>query len=135
MDWEIVLPKFARALDGVLAILPDCRLDAPWRGEVQQIVPEFSTMKDFEPYDLVEELERRGLFRCEERVTLGPEPFRQSVDDYAASWWSRAGFARVDPKSAQKFASCVREIVEPHARDGWIEAGVVADLALGHPVD
>jgi hypothetical protein len=131
MDWEIVLPAFASVLDGEMAIIPSGRMDVPWRAELKRIVPEYSTMWNYEEYDLIDTLEERALFRCRERITLGPEPYRQTVDDYVGSWWSRASFARVDGETARSFESRVRELVAPHARDGWIEGRLVADLALG----
>ncbi|MHC4849001.1 MAG: class I SAM-dependent methyltransferase [Planctomycetota bacterium] len=134
MDWEVVLPKFARALDGALAIIPTCHARTPWGAELKRVVPNYSTMKNFDAYDLIEELERRGLFACEERIEVGPHQFRQTLDDYVGAWWSRAGFARLDSSSAAEFAAEVRKLVEPHARDGWIEVPVFADLALGKPL-
>jgi SAM-dependent methyltransferase len=134
MAWEVVLPAFARVLDGELAILPSGRMEVPWRAELKRIVPEYSTMWNYEEYDLIETLEDRALFRCRERMTLGPEPYRQTVDDYVGSWWSRASFARVDEETARAFEARVRELVAPHAREGWIEGRLYADLALGTPL-
>jgi len=120
MDWEVVLPKFARALDGTFAVIYTCGFPAPWMEDVRAIVPQYSVMKNFEHYDLLEELTRRGLFELEERVQIGPEPFRQTVEDYVGSWWSRAGFSRVEEDAAREFAAKVTALVEPHAKDGWI---------------
>jgi SAM-dependent methyltransferase len=135
MDWEVVLPKFARALDGTFAVIYTCGFPAPWMEGVRAIVPQYSGMKNFEHYDLFDELTRRGLFELEERVQIGPEPFRQTVEDYVGSWWSRAGFSRVEEDAAREFASRVTALVEPHAKEGWIEVGVVADLAIGKPLE
>ncbi|MEM8884611.1 MAG: class I SAM-dependent methyltransferase [Planctomycetota bacterium] len=138
MTWEVVLPRFARWLapGGRLAVIPTCRFEeTPWRSELMPLIRAYSAMQDFEPYDLIDEIETRGLFRADERGWVGPEPWRQSVDDYVLSWKSRAGLAweRVGADRAEEFASRVRRLVEPHARDDWLEFGVVAELAIGTP--
>jgi SAM-dependent methyltransferase len=138
MDWDVVLPKFGKALkpDGYLAITTACGFrNAPWNAEIQELIPQYSIMKQFDSYDLVDELESRNLFELQERLTLGPEPFRQTVDDYVGSWWSRAGFARdrLAPERAAEFATAVREVVVPYAEDGWLAGEIVAELCIGAP--
>jgi SAM-dependent methyltransferase len=138
MDWAVVLPQFGRALKatGFMAMTTACGfLDAPWDAAIREHVPRHSLMDQFDAYDLVEQLESRGLFKPRERVVLGPERFRQTVDDYVGAWWSRAGFARdrLAPESAAAFAKGVREIVTPHAVHGWLEGEIVAQLCVGAP--
>ena len=67
----------------------------------------------------------------EERVEIGPEPFRQTIADYIGSWWSRAGFARLEPEEQLQFAARLERILEPYAKDGWIESEIYADFAIG----
>lgn len=138
MDWDVVLPQFARALrpGGFLGILTACGFaDAPWTNAVRALVPQYSLMTHFDEYDLVGELESRSLFRSAENLVLGPEPFRQTVEDYIGSWWSRAGFARerMGQERAAEFAERVRDAVTPFAVDGWLEGNVVAQLCTGEP--
>lgn len=139
MDWAVVLPLFGRALKpgGSLAMTTACGFRSPpWNDAVRALVPEYSCMAQFDEYDLVEELESRGLFRLREREVLGPEPFRQTIDDYVGSWWSRAGFARdrLGLEKAAAFAARVREIVAPYSVNGWLEGEVVAELCIGGPI-
>jgi len=138
MDWEVVLPMFGRALKpgGYMAMTTSCGFSAaPWNEAIRELVPQYSFMGKFDAYDLVGELESRGLFNAQEQLVMGPEPFRQSVADYVGSWWSRAGFARdrLTPENAATFATRVREIVTPYAVDGWLEGEIVAGLCVGAP--
>ncbi len=62
MDWYVVLPKMRRALlAGALLAIAGGRQEerSPWRNSVMEIIPRYSTNQDFEPYDLIEELESR----------------------------------------------------------------------------
>ena len=65
MDWYEVLPRMAGALSdrGYLAIVGGRGMDTtPWNDELSKIIPTFSTNRDYESYDLIDELERRSLF-------------------------------------------------------------------------
>jgi hypothetical protein len=95
----------------------------------------YSTNRDFQPYDLLEELARRQLFHPEGRVATTPVLFRQSVDNYIESWHSRNGFSRerMSASSALEFDTQVREIVMPYAQAGRLRYEVQVELAWGIP--
>ncbi|MHC4955235.1 MAG: class I SAM-dependent methyltransferase [Planctomycetota bacterium] len=139
MDWERVMPNFASWLRERArhAIVTDRTVrEVPWRAAIEELVPRFSAMQNFEHFDLLEELQRRGLFRLESTEQFGPETARQSVDDYLESWHSRAGFARerISEAAASEFRAGIAAALQPHARDGWIEFDVTASVAIGVPL-
>ena len=67
MDWYAVLPKMRRSLlqtHGLLAIVGGRQQEEdPWLNSLREIIPRYSTNQDFKPYDFIEELESRSLFR------------------------------------------------------------------------
>src|SRR5207302_5208583 len=93
MDWEVVLPRLADALrpNGRLAIV-DVSAGPPWGDAavgqaVVELVRRHSTVKQWRPdFDLVAELQRRGLFREQGRTRTEPAPFRQPLGQYVESF-------------------------------------------------
>ena len=132
MDWAVVLPRFRAALTprGSLAIVDQAVAPTPWDAPLQELIDEFSTNRDYQPYDLVAELETRGLFvRHGERRTA-PVPFAQPVAAYVESFHARNGFSRdrMDPARAAAFDAGVTSLVRaacPHDRVELAVAGVV----------
>ncbi len=66
MDWYVVLPKMRFSLQEN-AFLATCggRQEGstlPWLHALRKIIPRYSTNREFQPYDLIDELERRSLF-------------------------------------------------------------------------
>jgi SAM-dependent methyltransferase len=137
MDWFSVLPAIGVSLapQGRLAVI-ERRLDtAPWWKALQPLIPLYSTNRDFPPYDLLEELAQRRLFRPEGHATTAPVLLSQAVDDYIESWHSRNGFSRdrMNSSCASAFDARVREIVMPYAQAGFLRYEVQVDLAWGVP--
>jgi SAM-dependent methyltransferase len=137
MDWYRVLPAIRAALAprGRLVVL-DRRLDTvPWWRALRPLIPQYSTNRDFQPYDLLDELARRRLFSPEGRATTTPELFSQSVEDYIASWHSRNGFSRerMGVSSALEFDARVREIARPYVQAGRLHYEVQVEWAWGVP--
>jgi SAM-dependent methyltransferase len=138
MDWQRVLPAIRTSLSpqGRLAIVLSRRVDTvPWWRALQPLIPLYSTNRDFQPYDLLEELAGRQLFHPEGRATTTPVLFNQSVEDYIESWHSRNGFSRdrMRASSALEFDAWVREIVMPYAHAGRLRYDVQVELAWGVP--
>jgi SAM-dependent methyltransferase len=136
MDWELVLPKLGAALSpqGVLAVFDDQTIAPPWDRGLQAIIPRYSTNRDFEPCNLIEELQRRGLFRVLGSRRTAAMPFRQSIEDYVESFHSRNGFSRqrMTGEDADAFDSSVRRLVAPHAdRNGIIELQLLSTITWG----
>ena len=139
MDWNVVLPKFARMLrPGGRHVIVYRRTirDVPWVDAINRLVPQYSAMQNFRDFDLIEEVVGRGLFEVESREQFGPEPFRQSIDDYLDSWHSRAGFARerLTEQAANEFRAGIAAALQPHARDGHVEIDVNSSIVVGLPI-
>lgn len=85
MDRSVVLPRLAGALqaNAFLAIVVERTfVNLPWVRELAAFIPEYSTSRDYQPYDLVSGLTRRGLFTQVGRRETAPVEFAQSIDDY-----------------------------------------------------
>ena len=138
MDWYKVLPRMAGALSdrGYLAIVGGRGMDAtPWNDELSKIIPTYSTNRDYESYDLIDELERRSLFSVVGRQRTAPQEYRMSVDRYVEMFHARNGFSRqrMDAQSAAEFDTAVREIVSPFATNHVLNINVTTGITWGHP--
>ena len=102
---------------------------------LNEIIPRYSTNQDFEPYNLIDELEHRRLFNVCGRTATKPYVFSQTVDDYVESFHSRNGFSRqrMDYVAAAEFDAAVRSAVEPFASDGCVRFEIVANIIWGRP--
>ena len=139
MDWEVVLPRFARLLapDGALAIIQNGQLPVVQLAGLLPIIQKYSIYgQAYQPVDLIEELERRKLFQTQGAVRTDPVPFAQSIDAYVESFHGRASLARerMTPADAAAFDAEVRELVATYTQDS-VELQLVADIAWGKPLN
>jgi 2-polyprenyl-3-methyl-5-hydroxy-6-metoxy-1,4-benzoquinol methylase len=65
MEWDVVLPRLARALTphGLLAILTVEELPAPWHEGYRQIEQRFTNNPAYQPFDWITALEKERLFQ------------------------------------------------------------------------
>jgi SAM-dependent methyltransferase len=131
-DWEPAIQRLRELVPSRRLILVERRERAsPWQASLEELVAVASTNRDFEAFEIVDELVARRLFSVEGRATLRREPFRQTVDDYVTSLHSRNGLSldRLPASAAGQFDAGVRAVAAPHAVDGvltlWIETRVV----------
>lgn len=138
MDWYVVLPRFREVLvpGGYVAIVGHDTLPKPGYVMLGEIIPRYTTNKDFKPYDLIEELEKRGLFQKVGEKTAAPVPFVQSIDDYIESYHSRNGFSRdrMAPDQAAAFDQEARKILLKSHKDGVMSLQVVGRVIWGLPM-
>lgn len=139
MDWPVVMRRFREALapGAYLAITERGEGRSPWWDDLLRLIVRYSTNKDFQPYNVISELESRGLFtKIGERATE-PYPFEQPIAAYIESIHSRNGFSRdrMSPEDADAFDSAVRELVAPYARDGVLRLEVSASVIWGVPCE
>ena len=113
MEWEVALPRLAAALSprGVLAIV-ERGWDGPpahWE-RVLPIIQCYSPVRDFQPYNLVDELVQRRLFEPRGEQRLGPEPWWPTVEEYLEARHSQRGLSRthMGPAAAAAFDSDTR---------------------------
>lgn len=145
MDWEIVMPRFAGLLtpSGVLAIIDRRRdLHPVLADAMTPLIVRYSTNREWRTYDLVVELEQRGLFvkQGEQRVT--PQPWRPTIEAYIERCHSQNGFSRERmPDQGAAFDADVREAIERLIQDGRLpmhdgrlELSVDATITWGRPM-
>lgn len=137
MDWTVVLPRFREVLSsrGVLAVIEDQELASPWGSAVGSLIGEFSTNRAYRPYDIIDELEARGLFRQIGWHVTPAVPFRQSLADYVESHHARNGLSRdrMAPRHAAAFDRRLRSLVEPFAADGFVRVRRINKVVWGLP--
>ncbi len=136
MDWEQVLPKVGQSLtaEGMLAILTRRIGPTAWQAAEHEIIRHFSTNRDYAPFNMLEELHKRGLFRQISRRKLGPTPVRQSVDDYIERRHSQNGFARETMgAAAAEHDEALRNLLRPHADEGMLELDLFVTVVWGRP--
>jgi SAM-dependent methyltransferase len=137
MDWYVVLPRVKAALapGAYMAIFDERAKSLPWDEAVGQLIPHYSTNKDFRPYKLLDELTQRNLFQPKGRISAGPMPFSQPVDDYIEAMHARNGFSRdrMAPDVAADFDRQFRSLVEPHCPTGIVTMQVFTEVTYGVP--
>lgn len=138
MDWDIVLPRFRELLapGGMLAILQRSESPTPWRDGLAGLIATHSTVRNYEPFDLISELEQRSLFEVKGRHETTPVPFRQSVADCIESFHSRSSLSRenMPPGMADAFDTGLQALVEPWSDDGMIVLQTMGDMVWGEPL-
>jgi hypothetical protein len=138
MDWDVLLPRLKSLLTehAYLAMVYRRERAAPWQDQLDSLISELSTIKNFESYDLVEELERRHLFRGVGRLETAPATTLQSVDDYIDSFHSRASLSRqaMPPADSQAFDERLRRLVEPWSDEGMLTLQTEAMVSWGIPL-
>lgn len=139
MDWVVALPRFHDALtpNGLLAIVGvDEANDEPWTPAIRAIIPRYSTNPDFQPLDLIGELERRGLFEKRGEYTTEPLPLARSVSDFIEWFHSMSSFSRdlMTPESVAAFDAELRDTVTPSMHDGLLDTHIVGRVTWGRPL-
>lgn len=137
MDWDVVMPRF-RELGtprGLLAIVHRTERSPPWQEDLSGLIAEYSTMQNFQPFDLVEELERRHLFQPVGAHQTAPVTYRQSIEEYVESFHSRSSLSRenMPPADAAAFDRGLRELVRPWSEDGFMRLETVGGIVWGLP--
>lgn len=137
MEWNIVLPRFRDALtpNGVLAIVSNPEDEPPWRAQLQELISQYSTNRRFRPYNLLTEIESRGLFHALGHVQTPAISFTQSVAGYVASFHARNGFSldRMAPAAAASFDREAIAVVAPYAIDDGVTLQIHGDIVWGNP--
>ncbi|GCE05088.1 class I SAM-dependent methyltransferase [Dictyobacter aurantiacus] len=138
MEWEIVMPLFQRVLTlhGYLAIVGCETAPNPWDKDLLALISRFSTNREFQPYDLLEELERRQLFQQAGSRRTRPVLFMQSGEDYIQSIHSRNGFSRerMGEEAASAFDAAARALLTPFMHDGLLPLSSVSEVTWGKPI-
>jgi len=125
MEWAVVMPEFARALTprGALAIV-----NRGWGGppamqdRLRPIYAQYSANRDFQHYDLIDELEQRGLFRVQGRRRCEPESWQPTLAEYLECLHSQNGCSRphMGPANVAAFDAAITLALDDLCREGVI---------------
>ncbi len=136
-DWRVALPRLRDLLapGAVLTIVELREQPNPWDDALLRAIRKYSTNRAFRPYDLVAELNERGLFREIGRRLTAPVALTQPLDAYVESFHARNGLSRdrMTPENAAAFDRLVKAMVAPHAVDGSVCLEVWGDVVWGIP--
>ena len=134
MDWDVVLPRFAEALvPGAYLALVGRSHGGEFPAEAD-LIHEYSTNQDYEPYDLVEELEKHGLFRKAGNWRSEAEPWAPTVAEYIQMRHSTNGFSRdrMGEIQATRFDLELSSALEPFASsNGTLKLTVTGSITWG----
>src|SRR5205814_2220149 len=122
-------------------------LGREWDGRVlrERLQPLFrrhSPVRDYQPYDVIDELEQRKLFSPLGHERFGPEPWRPTMDEYLECRHSQRGFSRthMGAEAAAAFDADLRATLEQlcvegvlNSREGRLELQVWAHVTWGKP--
>jgi trans-aconitate methyltransferase len=137
LDWEVSLPKIAEALapGALLALIYREEAPPPWSADLTIALNRYSTNREYRPYDIIEELRTRRLFRVKGGMSTLKQRRIQSVDDYVECFHSRSGFSRqrMSKADAVAFDAAVREMVGPHLKEGLVPRTTFVNMTWGQP--
>jgi trans-aconitate methyltransferase len=137
MNWEVVFPRFGDALTpgGVVAIVHRMELPAPWQEGLDALIRQFSTMHNYERFDLIDELEKRDLFQKMGERKTAPVTSAQSIDDYIASFHSRSSLSldHMPASDAVTFDQQLRDLVSSWSEERMLELQTVGSIVWGKP--
>lgn len=135
MDWDVLFPRLCSLLPatGLLVLVSRRELPTPWKDELQLLANRYTTNRDFRPYNLVEELEQRGLFEPRGQHQTQPVAFRQPLADYVEAMHSRNGFSRdrMTSEAQAAFDTGFEALLRLHCPDNQIEVHVGAAITWG----
>jgi hypothetical protein len=145
MDWDVVLPRVARALTpGAVLAIVNRNWDGPpaLRARLGPIFTRYSPVPDYRPYDLIAELRSRGLFAEVGRQRCGPAPWTPTIAEYLECRHSQRGGSRthMGEEMVAGFDAAVTALLEElrgagtlTERDGRFQLEVTANVVWGSP--
>ena len=136
-DWDVALPRFAELLvpNGYLVII-DRKFGATgWDGEMKELIAQYSTNQEYQPYNLIDELEDRGLFEKVDDKVMAQPAFIQTVPHYIEAIHSANGFSRerMLPQNAQAFDDALEKLVWSYVGEDRFATAVSTHITWGYP--
>jgi len=137
MDWDRLLPRLIELLasGAYLALVSRAEGPTPWWDDLLTLIQRYTTNREYQPYSLVAELDKRGLFAQHGRERLDPLPFQQSIESYIESIHSRNGFSRdrMTHEAAAAFDEQAGRLLSTHCPSGYVQFDVVGSVTWGRP--
>ncbi len=136
LDWNVVFDRLAEWLkpNAYFAVLEREYAEKTWwTKQFQEIINTFSTNRNYQRYDLIEELRRTGRFKIAGDRWTAPVKFRQSAQDLVEAFHSRNGFSRdrMSADQAAEFDAAAMEALDKFARNGKLDLAVTARVTWG----
>lgn len=136
MDWAVLFARLKTVLKpgGYLAIVERDYADKSWwTADFQTLITHYSTNQDFQKYDLVDELQSRGLFKVAGDRKTEVVPFEQTVPDLIEAFHSRNGFSRnrMTNDDAERFDQEAHRQLSHFATNDKLSLGVIGRITWG----
>ncbi len=138
MELNSVFHKFKETLDpaGSLVIIDgDGPCNVPWVELRNDLIAEYSTYKDFVPFDAVKALESSGNFKLIEHRVMGPYNFNQTIDQFLNAEHSRASLSIewLGKNKRNEFDCKMMEIIQPFIENSILKYQVKTRVVWGKP--
>lgn len=138
MDWNVVLPRFARLVTprGVLAMVQTREQHSPWGQELREMSSCYSARTGIWHQEMIEQLERAHLFQRLGEYTTAPMTQRQSIEAHIARQHSRSGFSldQMPVEQAERFDAEARALLSPFADQEMLTLEIVGHIVWGKPL-
>lgn len=135
MDWESLFPRLraVTAPESYVAIVGRHYPDSGWSDELTPILQHYNTNREYESYNLIDELTKRDLFHVAGEDRSEPAVFTQSIEHFIESIHSQAGYSRerMSPADASAFDAEVEQILLAHSTGRVLEFHVVGQVVWG----
>jgi ubiquinone/menaquinone biosynthesis C-methylase UbiE len=137
MDWDRLFPRLSEVLapGAYLALISRGQGPTQWWDDLLAVIQRYSTNRDYQPYSLLAELEKRGLFEQHGVERIDPLPFQQSFETYIESIHSRNGFSRdrMMHEAATAFDAEAQRLLAARCPAGYVQFDVVGQVVWGRP--
>ena len=138
MGWNIVMPRFQQLLTprGYLAIINAEVMPNPWLEPLYEIIRRYSTNQAYQPFDLIEELEKHHLFQKQGEKHSTPATLGQTIQDRIEAMHARSSLSRdaMTAEMADAFDREVEALLSPFLQNGKIIMQVVGQVVWGNPL-
>lgn len=137
LEWNVVFPRLKNALSprGYLTVISNASMPNPWDTNLAEIIPRYSTNQDYQPYNLIEELEIRECFEKHGEKRTALMPFLQSIDEYIETFHAQNGFSRDRMSAAETaaFDAEVKALMLRFCPEGNVELLIRGEVVWGIP--
>ncbi len=139
LDWQVAFDRIKGWLkpNACFAVIEREYVDKHWwTADLQRIINTFSTNRNYQKYDLIEELGKTGSFQISGDRWTEPVKFRQSAEDLIEAFHSRNGFSRerMGATRAAEFDAATHAALERFSRNGKLDLAVTARVTWGRPL-